>query len=170
MNIKTGAIILAVAAVFFGIVEMKHRAYKQGYSEATAEAQAEKAKANLEALEVLGKKNAEIAAQQKEINDFNIDLIQKRLELANANREKDRIAAEYRTGVKRMSIAAVCKSDRATESGSTRPTELSNQGRCELLPQTAGTLLDIARGHREDVSKLNECIDRYNHVKDSINR
>lgn len=170
MNIKAGAIILAVAGAFFGIVEMKHRAYKQGYSKAETKYKAEIAQANLEAEEVLLKKNAEIANQQKEINDFNIDLIQKRLELANANREKDRIASEYRSGIKRMSVAAVCKSDRATESGSARPTELSNQGQCELLPRTAGTLLDIARGHREDVRNLNECIDRYNNIKDSLNR
>lgn len=170
MNLKLIAILLAVVAVSFGVVEIRHRAYKQGYSEAETKYKAEITKANMEALEVLNTKNDEIKNQQKQINDFHMDLIQKRLDLQNANREKDRITAQYRDGIKRMSIAANCKSDPAGQSESARPAELSNQGRCELLPKTAGTILDLARGYQEGVRKLNECIDRYNNIKDSVNR
>lgn len=169
MNLKLTAIGIVVVGLFFGIVQMNHSAYKRGYNAAETEYKAKIAKANEIAAETLKTKNDEIAKSQKAINDFNLEMIKKRLELENANREKDRIASEYRAGIKRLSIPALCKSDSTKQGESARPAELSNQGRCELMPETAGALFDIARGHREDVRKLNECIDRYNQIKTATN-
>ncbi len=170
MNLKLTAIGIVIVGVFFGIVQMNHSAYKRGYSDAETKYKQQIAKANEEAAELLEFANAEIKKTQESLIDYDRKLIEQRLELENANREKSRIAAEYRAGIKRMSIAALCKSDPTGQGESARPAELSNQGRCELLPETAGTLLDIARGHREDVQKLNECLDRYNSVKDALNK
>jgi len=161
-----GGICLALVLAYLG---WHHHVDKQGYDRATKEWKYKIEQANLKAAETLKLRNDEIAVKQEVINQVRQQIIDKNTELLNVKLERDRIAADYRSGVKRMSVPAVCKSDRTEPNSSAGLTAKPSENRCELLPETSGTIFDIARRYNEDVHKLNECIELYNSVKNTVN-
>ena len=170
IEIKIMSGLLLALALVGGYAGWHHHVDQGGYKRAEAEWQKKEQTAKIESDKVLFAANEGIRKSQGELFTIREQIIAKTQELENAKAERDHLIADYRAGNKRVSIlGAACKGSATKQDSRAAVAAEPSQEQCELLPGTAATVLDIARRYRDDVQKLNECIDLYNAVEAAVN-
>jgi hypothetical protein len=168
IRIMAGSLILLCLLV--GYASWHHHVDQCGYKRAEAEWQKKEQAAKIESDKVLFAANEGVRKSQGELSTIREQIIAKTQELENAKAERDHLIADYRAGTKRVSIlGAACKGSATKQDSRASAAGEPSQERCELLPETAASVLDIARRYRDDVQKLNECIELYNAVETAVN-
>jgi hypothetical protein len=145
---------------------------KHGFEQATKEDALKLAAANEKAHDELEAANVKIrglSLQMAHQLDRIADAGEKEKEDAKAH--EDDLRAQLRSGALRLRLAvANCESAKAGNgngAGSSRGIE--NQASAELLPATADDLASLVFDADAEVRRTNECIDRYETVKKSVN-
>ena len=168
----------ALAALALALTWLHHHIYKNGWDdrELIATTYEAKVKALSDAADALAAANLKDA-------DAKIDSLQITLatslsqisadhkkEIDHANSKIATLNRDVADGKLRLSIATSFSScNPAQESkGAGIATGDSNQGRAELLPETAESLISIAAGGDAAVRRANACVDAYNSVKVAI--
>ena len=145
--------------------------HHEGYQEAKSECDADIKKANDQAKATLDNLNAQVAKNQQDLTAAQQAIIDKQRELENANSNFNSLRDQYADNVKRLSVRAyIARSPAKPDPGATAAARAGQTGSVDLMPETAASIFDSARRHREDVRLKNECIDLYNAVKDSVNK
>jgi uncharacterized protein YPO0396 len=75
----------------------------------------------------------------------------------------DAVIASYRNGTNRVRVDVANCTPASADPGVT-----DQQARAELLPETSARLVELARDANDSVRDLNECIDKYNAVKQEL--
>lgn len=164
--------IALVSALIGGYSLWRHNIYQSGYDAADTYWKDTNKKANLQAEKRLSKLDAEVDSKQAQIENMDKLISEIYKEKENDKINFNNLRNTYANDIKRLRLnGATCKSggtENGSDSGST--SESGQGGSVVLMPETSVSFIDVAGGTVNTVQKLNECIDRYNKIKDIVNK
>jgi ABC-type transporter Mla subunit MlaD len=167
LEVKLIGFLLFVIALGAGGWYLHH----EGYEEAVTEYAAKIAQADLAAKTKLDAVNATVAKNQSDLTTALQAITDKSKELQDEKAKSADLDAKYRAGLKRMSVGTYHPTGPAQQNSSAAaPAGTGQDGSVYILPATATAIFDIAGGYSEEVRLKNDCIDRYNAVREAVNK
>ena len=155
------------AAVVIGAIALHHSIYQEGFNASKAISDKEKSDITAKALSTQLAYEAVARAKEQALAAQLSDLSTKHEESeAHANTVINGLRADVRAGAIKLSVPTRCASPATSAHTDTAvASKSSDEGRSELMPETAETILSIAGGIAASVRKSNELIDAYNAVR-----
>lgn len=89
-------------------------------------------------------------------------------EKENADKVIENLQRSVANGSYRLSVAVSSCKARSTDGNSGTADKSTNQEYAELLPETTYDIINIAKDADNEVRRTNQCIDKYNAVRDEV--
>lgn len=172
LEIKLGLIGAVLAGLIGGYVYWHHKVYQDGYNAANSKWNIEIDKSNQAADDKLQSMNNAVESLQKSLDDSQNQIIAKNKELDHAKQDYETIHAKYLFGISRMSIRANCPKQISSNNEASHGTIANgtDSTTVELMPSLSASILDFARGYRENLRLKNECVQLYQNAIEKINK